>query len=321
MGRAVRHSNSSYRLVLIVMRVLLTGARGFIGLEMLAALQEYGAEIHALVRPGVEATKHPHVHLHACDLLRDDVTPLLGHIAPTHLVHLAWVSDRTQLWHGTANLDWVAASLRLVRAFHAIGGKRAVLAGSAAEYDWSHHTLDETRTPLRPHTLYGKAKCALHDLLSQMNDKSLSIAFARIFFPIGPFDKDDRLLSAVIDGVAAGRPVSCSEGRQVRPFLHVADAARGIGALLLSDVQGAVNIALNEVCSVHDLVLCAATRAGDPALIAFGTQPLQLGEPPFMRASVERLTSEVGFRPRFSIEEAVHDTVDRRLANPRWRPR
>lgn len=292
--------------------VLLTGASGFIGRAVLKPLQQAGFDVHAVGRRGAE----PSTAFHLLDLLRDDPRPLLAQLRPSHLLHLAWVSDRSRLWHSTDNLDWVAATLRLVRAFGEAGGERAVLAGSAAEYDWNCHTLDEAETPLLPHSLYGRAKQVLFDLLGAAPAAELpSWAWGRIFFPFGSDDKPDRLLSQVIDGVARGEAVSCSSGRQVRPFLHVDDAAGALVALLQSDVTGPVNIAIDEQCSVRELVLHAARLAGNAELVRFGSRPLQPGEPPFMRAVVRRLTEEVGFKPRFTIADGVAHTVRGRLAS------
>ena len=291
------------------MRIVLTGASGFIGSRVARLLLEEGADVHALGR-----SETPGVPFHRCDLLAEDPAPVLESLQPTHLIHLAWNEDRRTLWNGIENLEWTAATLRLMLAFRTVGGVRAVLSGSSAEYDWSKPLLDEATTPLRPATGYGVAKRALYELVTGTPAlRPLSIGWARIFFPFGPNDKPDRLLSQVIDGVASGQPIDCSQGTQVRPFIHVDDTAAATIALLRSNVEGAVNIALSETMSVRDLALAAARDAGDPALVRFGTRPLQPGEPPMMEAAVERLTNEVGFAPRYTIAEGLRATVSERL--------
>jgi nucleoside-diphosphate-sugar epimerase len=280
---------------------ILTGASGFIGAGVAKVLQARGDDVVVIGRTPIKG-----LGFRPLDLLHDDPRPLLHALAPSRLVHLAWNPDRATLWNGVENLAWVAATLKLVLAFQEVGGVRAVVAGSSAEYDWSYELLDELATPLRPHSGYGIAKRAIYEMLSNTPALApLSIGWARIFFPFGPHDKPDRLLSQVVDGVAAGLPVALSSGRQVRPFIHVDDAAAALVGLLDSAVEGPVNIALDETISVRDLTLIAAAQAGDAALLRFGDRPLQAGEPQVMRAAVTRLTNEVGFRPKYSIREGV----------------
>ncbi len=300
-------------------RVLVTGATGFIGSETLPFLIERGYEIHLLGRTAALADASwpaKSMHFHKCDLLQQDCRDLLAAIRPSHLLHLAWYAEHGAFWWALENLDWVAASLRLVRAFAASGGKRAVFAGTCAEYDWNVDTLDEATTPLRPATLYGASKAALFQLLQAGRDQlGISTAWGRIFFPYGPRDQPGKLLSAVIDGVRAGKTVGCSDGRQVRSFIYVEDVARAFVELMESEVTEAVNIATDEVGAVRDMVAHAARLSGEESLVQFGARPMQKGEPPLLRAATRRLFDEVGFRPRFSLTDGVARTVQERGAS------
>jgi nucleoside-diphosphate-sugar epimerase len=300
-------------------RVLVTGGTGFVGTETLPFLVEHGYEVHVLGRKaawnGAALPGANSLQFHQCDLLRQDCQNLLAEIRPSHLLHLAWYAEHGAFWHALENLDWVAASLRLVRAFAASGGTRAVLAGTCAEYDWSIDTLDEASTRLHPATLYGASKLALFQLLQSARDQlGISTAWGRIFFPYGPHDQSGKLLSAVIDGVRAGKAVACSDGLQVRSFIYVEDVARAFVDLLDGEVTGAVNIATDEVSSVRDMVSLAARLSGDESLVQFGARPMQKGEPPLLRAAIRRLFDDVGFRPRFTLADGVAKTVKLRAA-------
>jgi nucleoside-diphosphate-sugar epimerase len=300
-------------------RVLVTGGTGFIGMETLPFLLERGYEVYVLGRKAAPDVTGPPVaklvRFHQFDLLQQDCRTLLAEIQPTHLLHLAWYAEHGAFWRALENLDWVAASLRLVRAFAATGGTRAVCAGTCAEYDWGADTLDEAMTPLRPATLYGASKLALLQLLQAAREQlGVSTAWGRIFFPYGPRDQPGKLLSAVIDGVRAGKTVACSDGRQVRSFIYVEDVARAFVELLDGGVTGAVNIATDEVSSVREMVSLAARLSGDASLVQFGARPMQKGEPPLLRAVTRRLSDEVGFRPRFALADGIAETVRLRAA-------
>lgn len=292
------------------MKVVLTGASGFIGREAIAPLLALGAEIHTVGRGAVTAEG---VMAHACDLPNADVAALLNAIRPTHLLHFAWYAEPGKFWDTSQNLDWVAASLRLVRAFAASGGRRAVLAGSCAEYDWNHAVLDEATTPLAPATLYGEAKASLYRILAKAASAlGISFGWGRIFMPFGPFDRSERLIGHALDAILARRPADFSAGLQERDFQHVEDTAAAFVALLASDVEGAVNIASGRTVAVRALVERAATIGDALPLMRFGKRPLQPGEPPILAAATYRLEREVGYRPRFDLDTGLRDALARR---------
>ena len=294
-------------------RVVLTGAAGFIGRAAVPHLLERGFEVCEFGRSpsGVPGTSH-----YPIDLLREDPSEPFAAIAPTHLLHLAWCTDPGQFWFDPANVDWVGVSARLLSAFAKARGDRAVLAGTCAEYDWRYHTLVEGNTPLCPATLYGRAKASLFELAAAAAPVwKVSFAWGRVFFPYGPTEKPGRLVSTLIDGLAARRPVACSAGTQARDFMHVDDVGRAFAELLDSKVVGPVNIASGEPRAVRELIEIVARQMNGLDLIQLGARPLQPHEPPFMAAATERLACEVGFKPRFSLEEGLRDTVDRRTSS------
>ena len=200
-------------------------------------------------------------------------TDLLDHAATkaavaeaqaTHLLHLAWHAGARDRWTSPTNLDWVSATFALVQAFAAAGGQRAVGGGSCAEYDWSAETLSED-TPLRPVTLYGAAKAAASLALTKASPAlNLSFAWARPFFCYGPGEPPGRLFDDLVKGLKAGEPVDCTDGEQRRDFLHTADIAAALTALLSGEVQGPVNIASGEAIPVRDLIMETAAQMGRP---------------------------------------------------------
>ncbi|MBC7521865.1 MAG: NAD(P)-dependent oxidoreductase [Sandarakinorhabdus sp.] len=288
------------------MKIVVTGASGFVGRAVIAPLLAAGFEVHAIARAPI-----PGVTTHALDLLAADPAPLLAAIAPTHVLHLAWYAEPGKFWHAPQNLDWLAAPLRLARAFADAGGQRLVTAGSCAEYDWTHPRLDEATTPIAPATLYGTAKAALFRVITAAALPP-SYAHARIFFPYGPGERAGRLLPDVIDAVLAGRHVATSDGRQTRDFIHVEDTGAAIAALLGSSATGAVNIASGTARPLRDIIGMAAALAGDAGLVDWGARPRQPSEPAVMEAVTHRLHSEIGFTPRWSLETGLADMVARR---------
>ncbi|HKP89361.1 MAG TPA: NAD(P)-dependent oxidoreductase [Thermoleophilaceae bacterium] len=287
-------------------RVLVTGASGFVGRAVVPLLADAPYEVHVVRHSRAAAV--PGAREHRADLLGDPhaAEALVEAVAPSHLLHLAWYTEPGRYWTSGLNLDWLAASARLLRAFAAAGGRRAVLVGTCAEYDLTDGTCVEGVTPLRPTTLYGAAKNALQEVsAAHTGVAGYSAAWARLFFAYGPGEPPERLVPATVRGILAGQSVELSHGRQLRDFVFVEDVAAALVKLLGSEVEGAVNIGTGQAVSLRDVVEAIAERLGQPADLRFGARPADPNEPPLIVADTTRLRDEVGFAPAVSLAEGI----------------
>jgi nucleoside-diphosphate-sugar epimerase len=295
-----------------VKRVLVTGASGFVGVHTLPALHARGYEVHAVSRrppPGDD----DETRWHAVDLLDAGAArDLLETVAPTHLMHLAWYVEPGSYWDSPENERWASASISLLEAFAATGGRRALIAGTCVEYDWTRASapLSETETPLAPRGAYGVAKDSLRRETERLaGETGLSTAWARLFFLFGPGEDDRRLVGSVASALVAGRPAPSSSGRQVRDYLLSGEAADGLVAVLDSAAEGAVNVASGVGVSVRELVEKVAAAADATELLRIGTLPDRPDDPPYIVADTTRLGREVGWRPARDLDAAVRETV------------
>ena len=290
------------------MVLLLTGASGFVGRHAAAQALAAGHEVIAAGRddPGIAG-----LAFRRCDLMDPlQVRALMADVRPHVVLHMAWYAEPGRFWRSPANLDWVARSLDLARAFAENGGGRLVVAGSCAEYDWSGALLDEVNTPLAPSTFYGQAKAGLFRLLdAAAPELGISLGWGRIFFPYGPGDRPERLLGGLMAALREGTPAEFSHGAQQRDFIHVADVAGALLALVASEFAGAVNIGTGEAIAVRALVEQAAELSGRRIELVFGARPSVTTEPPCLVAAPDRLFGTLGYRLQFDRREGLRDTL------------
>ncbi len=287
--------------------VLLTGATGLIGRQTIAPLQALGFNVLAGSRSGRDVDGVPGIAIDILDPEQPKAVFESGLI--THLVHLAWHDHPQDRWSSPANLDWAAATLRLVRAFAQAGGTRVVAAGTCAEYDWTDAALTDN-SPLRQNSLYGAAKATTGmALMAAAPVLNLSLAWARIFFCYGPGEPKGRLLGDLIKGISAGETVDCTDGLQRRDFLHTADIGRALAQILDRDVSGAINVASGEATPVRALIEEVSNQMGHPERVSLGAKPRPKNDAACVLADVSRLRDGVGFKPEFTIKTGVADVL------------
>lgn len=295
-------------------RVLLTGARGFIGSHCLPKLLASGFEVHA-VRTGAPPCSNGDDRLtwHQADLFdQERVAELVDEVKPSHLLHLAWIVSPGVLWASPLNWKWVNASLTLLRAFGTAGGGRVVMAGSCAEYEASDRPCIEGVTPLASASLYGASKAAL-SLLMPAFARQYGIGtatWARIFYLYGPGETPSRLVPEVIRSLLRGQPIACSHGNQVRDFLHVEDVANALVLLLKSPATGAVNVASGQPTTIRDLLTTIGAEIGREDLLQFGARPVNPDEPPVLVADISRLTREIGWSQTIGLQAGIRESID-----------
>ncbi len=297
------------------MRVLITGAGGFIGSQLTRVAVREGAEVTALVREGSDtwrlAEVLPRLRVIRGGLLETEQGWMNEVEAwrPELCLHFAWYAEPGVFLNSPVNLGYLAASLKLAEGLARAGCKKLVVAGSFSEYDQELGYLSEA-TSLSPNTQYGAAKAALYQALRLWAGAvGMELVWPRIFSVYGPMEHEKRFVPAVIISTLRGEATKLTPGEQLRDYLHVQDAAEAVWHVTQAGINGPVNIGSGKPVAMGELARRIGELTGRSELIRLGDLPYRAGEAMFVCANVAKLAG-TGWRAHYDLETGLKDTIE-----------
>ena len=301
------------------MKALVTGAAGFIGSHLSAALLERGAEVVGLdcftdyyPRPIKEANlaenrRHRQFGFVEGRIQDVDLAPLLDGV--THVFHLAAQAGVRKSWgrdfrtYTDHNVD---ATQRLLEACVGLQLHRFVYASSSSLYG------DNVAIPMREDALpqpvspYGVTKLAAEQLcyLYHVN-YGVPTEAVRYFTVYGPRQRPDMAFHRFIKAALNQEPITLyGDGEQTRDFTFVSDAVAATMAAAERGVPGtSYNIGGGSRVSMNQVVDIIGRLAGRPLDVR--REPAQKGDMRDTYADTTLARTDLGFAPRVSLEHGI----------------
>ena len=263
---------------------LLTGGTGFVGRQVLRALDENGAQVRAVVRNGkqnqIASLNCIEAVITTQDLFAEDSAWWSNVCADVDtIIHVAWYAEPGQYLHSSKNLDCLLGTLQMAKGAAQAGVRRFIGIGTCFEYDLTGGLLS-TSTALRPLTPYAGAKAAVFTALSQwLPSQNVEFAWCRLFYLYGEGEDSRRLVPYLHAQLNAGKTAELTSGNQIRDFLNVRDAGRLIVRIAMGDEHGPINVCSTIPVSVRQIAEQIADEYGRRDLLRFGVRPENLNDP------------------------------------------
>jgi dTDP-6-deoxy-L-talose 4-dehydrogenase (NAD+) len=295
------------------MRVLVTGAAGFVGSQVVRQLATQGHDVIAVDRDdiGLNQCAHaaPGISTAAIDLAdRAGLGALLKETRPEAIIHLAWYADPADYLTSHLNLASLTMTTALVEAALAGACRKVVVGGSCVEYA-AHARLITESDPVDPRTLYAACKQAAWQVARALAaEVGAELAWARIFHIHGPGEDRRRLIPWVASQLRSGVSVELTDGTQIRDHLHVSDVASGLVTLLAPGASGIYNVSSGEPVSLRHVLETIGEIVGGSQHLKFGARPHRPNETMFLAGDSTRLRT-LGWVPRFGLREGLEDAL------------
>ena len=254
--------------------ILITGASGFVGKQVLKGLESVECNISVVSRLDAETfSEYQNVKkcIYTNDLFSQNEDWLLESLAGIDtVIHLAWYAEPKKYLSSEENLSCLVGTLNLAKAVCKSGVTRFIGVGTCAEYDTKFEVLS-TDTPLNPKNLYASCKAsaflALNSLFANYN---IGFVWCRLFFLFGEGESELRLHGYIKNQISKNKIINLTSGGQVRDYMDVSDASSEIIAATLSDFSGAFNVCSGEGATVREIAQTIAREMGREDLLNFG---------------------------------------------------
>lgn len=286
------------------MRLLVTGATGFIGRACVRAALGRGHVVAALGhRTPAQSLAGPIVWIEG-GLAEPDWSAIES-FAPESCLHTAWVTTPGEYLASPLNHAFQEWSLAFLQGLAARGLHHAIVLGTCLEYAPQRAPMREEVSPLGPASPYARSKDALRRALEQLD---LAMGWARLFFPYGPGEDPRRLATSILGRISRNEEILLKTPDSVRDYIFIEDVAEALLLTLERRWRGTINIGTGTGVSVREIALSIAEIIGVLARI---NVPDLVPDPyDCLVADVTRLRA-LGWQPRTSLAEGLRSLVPR----------
>ena len=314
---------------------VVTGAAGFIGSQVTAALLQKGHQVLGIdnLSPAYDVRmKHhrlealllqPGFTLIQTDIADTAIIDLLSDQAPqpAALINLAAMAGVRQ----SASDPWSYLSTNTLGTLNMLEYARRqavpkfILASTSSLYgeddSSAHSELDPTDRPLAPYAASKKGAEAF--AYSYHHLYQLDVSILRYFTVYGPAGRPDMSMFRFCQWIAEDRPITITgDGEQSRGFTYVDDIAAGTLLALKNVGYQVFNLGGHEVISINGLVSMLEQILGKKAQRVY--IPSHPADVYSNLADVTKARTRLGWEPRVGLQEGVQNLANWYLANRDW---
>ena len=294
-------------------KILITGASGFIGNQLLRKLRlKKNIILYLIVNKNKILDGSKNVNLIYCSLLnKKKLEKKFTKIDITDIIHCAWIGVDAN----NRNSINQAKNVNIINnIFKALKKKKInsfIGIGSQAEYGFKKKIITE-KSKLKPITFYGKAKVKVYNILKKKcKNKKIRFTWLRIFTGYGPGSKPEWIIPQTIQSVISKKRINFTAGDQIYNFIYISDIVKFIiKALFNKNSNGAYNVAYKKIYKIKNIIklIFSILKVNEkPMLGSIDYRKDQIME---YKPSIKKLKKDFKWEPEIGIKEGLKKSID-----------
>jgi nucleoside-diphosphate-sugar epimerase len=298
-------------------KVLITGAGGFIGSNLVRKALELNNEVFGIVKEErpywrLEDLKDK-IRLYYIDLGDSErVNKTISEIKPEIIYHLAVHQYHDQNLEKIINTNFIGTT-NLLQAALKQGFELFVNTGTSSEYGSKEKIMAETDF-LEPNSYYAITKAASSLFCKHIGkEKNLPIATLRLFSVYGPFEEKNRFIPQIIMSSLNNNDVNLASQKNVRDFVYVDDAVNAYFNLEKNKPSpGEIyNVASGQQYTLKEVMDIVMKKTGSESKLLWGAYPDRPWDKTTIvwQGDISKI-SRIGWRPQISIEHGLEKSID-----------
>ena len=304
------------------LKVLVTGAGGFIGSHLVEELVSIGARVTAFVRYTSRAS------VGSLASLANDLHIVAGDLTEFESVYQA-MKDQEYVFHLGAligvpysfvhprevvNVNTLG-TLNVLTAARKTEPKRVILTSTSEVYGTARYVPIDEDHPLQAQSPYAASKIAADKLGEAFHHSYvLPVSIVRPFNTFGPRQSLRAVIPTIIAQALRGGPILLGATSPTRDFSFVKDTVRGLvrSAEVEEAIGEVINLGTGEEISIGDLAMKIASLMGRDIEIRSDEQRLRPGRSEVHRLCCNNLKAQrlLAWRPQCSLDDGLRQTID-----------
>lgn len=299
------------------LKVLVTGAGGFIGTKVVQELWKRDCEVvyFDVIEPKIEGIKRVNrgTILDPYDL----ALAVKGCDYGIHLAALLGVQKTDNNRLETLHVN-IQGTLNFIEACVKEGVKKIVLSSSSEVYGEQTLLPITEENPLNPKSVYAVSKIVGEQYFQAYSEMyGIKYNIVRFFNVFGEYQREDFVLPRFVQRITDGEsPVIYGDGEQVRSFCYVADAVRGFVDALLTEECGEVFNVGNDrepisMKGLADKVIRLSGKSITPQFVTYENSDRKSSREIEKRIpSIEKAKRVLGYEPEYSLEQGLKQMLE-----------